>query len=357
MKKHKIFTLLIAVALLLPAIFGVSQVFAANPSFTIGEVTTDVSVTILIKDAPKNREFIVRMGEYDTKAIDGIDAGRFNTGEGGALKATLEIPEALKGRAQISIRMDSVTGGWYYYHWFWNKKDGGTWPAPSTKPVTQPTQSPPATSKPAKIIPSITILSAVESTSVTISASNFPKNTEIKPFLGKMYSRGLKGIELELLTTDENGKLEATLAIPAELANEERVAIRLESQVGTWFAYNWFWNKQGGNVITPPGAIVTTPSPKPDKNAPIIYAINVEAGKEVTIKVENLKPNIDFTILLGKMGTKGEKGTAMGLFNSENYSSTELTVDIPADLANESLIAIRIESPNGYYAYNWFLNK
>ena len=148
MKKHKIFTLLIAVALLLPAIFGVSQVFAANPSFTIGEVTTDVSVTILIKDAPKNREFIVRMGEYDTKAIDGIEAGRFNTGEGGALKATLEIPEALKGRAQISIRMDSVTGGWYYYHWFWNKKDGGTWPAPSTKPVTQPTQSPPATSKP-----------------------------------------------------------------------------------------------------------------------------------------------------------------------------------------------------------------
>ncbi len=102
--------------------FGVGKVFAANPSFTIGEVVTDKTVTILIKDAPKNREFIVRMGEYDTKAINGIEAGRFQTGEGGNLQATIDIPAAFAGRAQIAIRMDSVTGGWYYYNWFWNKK-------------------------------------------------------------------------------------------------------------------------------------------------------------------------------------------------------------------------------------------
>lgn len=367
MKKYKVFTLVIALALLLPAFIGVSKVFAVNPSFTIGEVITDESVTILIKDAPKGREFIVRMGEYDTKGLNGIDVGRFDTGEGGNLKATLPIPAAFKGRAQIAIRFDSVTGGWYYYNWFWNKKDGGTWPAPSTPPASQPTQAPPSTTQPtktpAKNIPTLSIKSAVESKSVTIALSNFPKNAEVIAFLGKMFTRGLKGTEVASFTTNDSGVAEATIDIPAALANEERLAIRIESVRGGWYAYNWFWNKQGGIVATPPSTTTSTPAAPttvtktPDKNAPVLSIAGVEAKKTVTIRIDNLKPNVDFTILMGKKDTMGVKGIASGTFNSQANASVELTVTIPAELAGEEIIAIRIESTRGYYAYNWFINK
>jgi len=43
-----------------------------------------------------------------------------------------------------------------------------------------------------------------------------------------------------MLNSGEGGTLEATFAIPAELAGEQRIAIRLQGEV--YYAYNWFWN-------------------------------------------------------------------------------------------------------------------
>ena len=363
MKKYKAFTLFLCIALLVPALFGVGKVFAANPSFTIGEVVTDKTVTILIKDAPKNREFIVRMGEYDTKAINGIEAGRFQTGEGGNLQATIDIPAAFAGRAQIAIRMDSVTGGWYYYNWFWNKKEGGTWPPPSTTPEptpSSPVTTPQPTKTPPKIVPTITIISAVESQSVTIAITNFPKNAEMRAFMGEMYTKGKDGIPVGDFTTTDAAGTEVTLNIPGALANDERVAIRVESVRGGWYSYNWFWNKQGGRVVTPPSSGTVTPAPtQPGDTSkyPALSIISVDSGKTVTIKADNLPQNTEFTVLLGKMWTRGLNGIPSATFNSGPQTSAELTVDIPASLANESLISIRIQGTNGRYAYNWFINK
>ncbi len=361
MKKHRVFTLLLALALLVPAIFGVSRVFAANPSFTIGDVVANQSVTILIKDAPKNRDFIVRMGEYDTKAINGIEAGQFHTGEGGNLQATIEIPEALKGRAQIAIRMDSLTGGWYYYNWFWNMKEGGTWPEPSqpTKTTPQAPQITPTPNKtPTKVVPLIFIKSAESSKSVTITGINFPKNEEMKAFMGEMFSKGIDGVEVGLFTTSDTGTFEMTFEIPAELVDHERVAIRVASVPYTWYAYNWFWNKAGGIVVTqPPSQAVRPLVTEPAKKHPLISIVQVEAGKTVTIKADNLPANTEFTVLLGKMYTKGLNGIAVATFDSGENTSAQLTVDIPTALATEDLIAIRIQSKSRGFAYNWFSNK
>lgn len=362
MKKHKVFTLLLCVALLLPAFFGASKVFASNPSFTIGEVITDQSVTILVKDAPKNREFIVRMGEYDTKAINGIESGSFQTGEGGDLQATITIPDALKGRAQIAIRMDSVTGGWYYYNWFWNKKEGGTWPAPSTTPQPtpqSPVTTPQPTKTPSKTVPTITIKSAVESQSVTIIITNFPKNAEMKAFMGVMYTQAKKGIEVGTFSTTEAAGTEVSFNIPAELANDERVAIRVESVTGGWYAYNWFWNKEGGRVVNPPATNATPAPNQPKTNTryPAITIVSIESGKTVTIKAENLPLNTDFTVLMNKMWTQGINGVESATFNTQSQTTAELTVNIPASLADEEQIAIRIQAADGTHAYNWFKNK
>jgi hypothetical protein len=57
------------------------------------------------------------------------------------------------------------------------------------------------------------------------------------------------------------------------------------------------------------------------------------------------------------MYTKGLNGIAVATFDSGENTSAQLTVDIPAALANEDLIAIRIQSKSRGFAYNWFLNK
>ena len=350
MRKFRLLAFFLAITLLIPNMMGVSKVFAANLSFTIGEVITDETVTILVKDVPKNLEFIVRIGEYHTKAINGIEAGRFNSGDGGALQATITIPEAFKGRAQLSIRIDSVTGGWFYYNWFWNKTEGGTWPNPPTNITQPPAITPVAT---VTNIPLIFIESVESEQTVTVSGVNFPNNAEMQVLMGKMFTRGENGIVTSLFNTKDDGTFEATFDIPAELCNDERVAIRVESIIGRWYAYNWFWNKEDSNAATS----VTT-APEPGKvTHPLIYIAAVEAGKTVTLNAENLPASTDFTVLIGKMGTKGINGIAVASFNSATNTSAEFTVDIPEELANEVLLAIRIESINRGFAYNWFWNR
>ncbi len=74
----------------------------------------------------------------------------------------------------------------------------------------------------------------------------------MRAFMGEMYTKGKDGIPVGDFTTTDAAGTEVTLNIPPEaLANDERVAIRVESVRGGWYSYNWFWNKQGGRVVTP----------------------------------------------------------------------------------------------------------
>ena len=102
MKKRHILVIVMLLAMLFPAVVGISKVQAAYPSFTISEVKKDESVTILTQDMPKNLDWKVLMGEYNTKGEKGIEAATFNSGAGGSMSATVNIPAALKGRAMIS---------------------------------------------------------------------------------------------------------------------------------------------------------------------------------------------------------------------------------------------------------------
>jgi len=60
------------------------------------------------------------MGKYGTLGIGGVVIGTTNSGTGGAFSATYSIPAELKGETRIAIRLDSTTGGFYSYNWFWN---------------------------------------------------------------------------------------------------------------------------------------------------------------------------------------------------------------------------------------------
>jgi len=121
MKKQKIVGLIVMVALFSSIFAGVSQVQASTyPTFSISEVKTDESVTILTNNMPANKNFNVLMGEIGTKGIDGIIVATLNSDKGGSFLATFPIPEQLKGRAQIAIRLEGTDNPYYAYNWFWN---------------------------------------------------------------------------------------------------------------------------------------------------------------------------------------------------------------------------------------------
>jgi hypothetical protein len=90
------------------------------PSFTITGVAKDSTVTIQTSNFPANDTFNVTMGAFGTLGIGGTSVGSFNSGAGGAMSATFNIPAGLQGFSQIAIRLQSPTSGYYAYNWFWN---------------------------------------------------------------------------------------------------------------------------------------------------------------------------------------------------------------------------------------------
>ena len=91
------------------------------PTIAIASVIKDNTVTITTNNFPMNRTFTVKMGMFGTLAVDGTDVGSLISDNGGTLSATYLIPAELKGQNLIAIRLDSTTGGFYSYNWFWNK--------------------------------------------------------------------------------------------------------------------------------------------------------------------------------------------------------------------------------------------
>ena len=339
MKKQKLVSLIVIAALFVSIFAGVSQVQASTyPTFSISEVKTDESVTILTNNMPANKNFNVLMGEIGTKGINGIVVATLNSDKGGAFIATFAIPEQLKGRAQIAIRLEGTDNPYYAYNWFWNDAKNGTWP--ENYPPAQPPTC-------ACNIPTFSIKDVVKGEDVTITTYNFPKNVEFTVLMGKMWTRGINGIKVATLNSGEGGSFEATFDIPTELATEERIAIRLEG-TGGYYAYNWFWNN---TASIPPAEPVDGYS-----GYPYFFITAVKEDTSVSIKAYNLPKDTDFTVLMGKMWTRGINGIKVTTLNSGEGGTLEATFNIPAELAGEQRIAIRLQG-EVYYAYNWFWNN
>jgi len=167
--------------------------------------------------------------------------------------------------------------------------------------------------------------------------------------MGKMWTMGINGIKVATLNSGEGGSFEATFDIPAELAKEERIAIRLEGP-GGYNAYNWFWNN---TAAVPPA------QPEPGdgySGYPYFFITAVKEDATVSIKAYNLPKDTDFTVLMGKMWTMGINGIEVTTLNSGEGGTLEATFNIPAALAGQERIAIRLQG-QVYYAYNWFWNN
>ena len=209
----------------------VPQYYTGIPTIGIVSVVEDETITLKTYNFPANRDFNVLMGKIGTRGVEGILVETINSKEGGSFTDTFDIPEELKGDAQIAIRLQTADGYFYAYNWFYN--------APSQASTTQT----PGTSTAGYAgIPTFSIVSVAAGDKVTIQTNNFPAGYQFKVTMGEMGTKGVDGIAVTEISSGSGGALTETFEIPAVLASESPIAIRLESTVGGFYAYNWFYN-------------------------------------------------------------------------------------------------------------------
>jgi hypothetical protein len=94
--------------------------YKGYPTFSITAVVKNDTVTIKGTNFPANDKFTVTMGAYGTKGIGGTVVGTTDSGSGGTITVTYDIPASLANSSRIAIRLQSPTSGYYAYNWFYN---------------------------------------------------------------------------------------------------------------------------------------------------------------------------------------------------------------------------------------------
>ncbi len=207
------------------------------------------------------------------------------------------------------------------------------------------------------VIPTIAILSVESDQSVTVQCYNFPANESFQVLMGPYGTLGIGGYDAGQIDTGSGGNFKVTFVIPVAMRGAERIAIRLESPVSGYYAYNWFYNDvnagASGGVAMPAGF-----EPLPPWVIPTIAITGVKADKNVTIRTANYPKHDTFDVYMGPYGSYGIGGIKVGTLDSGNGGTMTATFKIPDALKGSSRIAIRLQSAySGYYSYNWFYNN
>lgn len=208
--------------------------YSGYPTLSIVSVVRDDQVTVQTYNLTPNDIYTVTMGPMGTKGVGGIVVKKVETGSGGAKELTFDIPSALYGSYQISIRMQSPTSGYFAYNWFYNNTTGtgGKPPEPPVDPV------PPGYTG----FPTFKILSVVRDDEVTVQAYNLTPNDEYVVTMGPMGTKGIGGIVVDKVDSGSGGSKQFTFDIPSALKGSYRISIRMQSPKTNYYAYNWFYN-------------------------------------------------------------------------------------------------------------------
>jgi len=357
--------------------YGLTTAYSASqsntiPTISIVSVESGKSVTIKTANFPKNVDFEALIGKYGTLGVGGVKVKTVNSGEGGSLSFTFDIPSTLKDESKLAIRLQSASG-YYAYNWFVNSTTTAT-ALPTATATPKPSGTTIAVPTSAVKIPTFTITTVNVDKDVTIHTANFPANLTFDVRMGLYGTKGVNGTKVTSVSSGAGGALDFTFTIPVEMKGQYRVAIRLESTTGGYYSYNWFYNDTSATptpvktttpsttkTVTPTPTktpvVTKTPAPTTISGYPRFSITAVVKDSSVTISATNFPVNDTFNVLMGAFGTKGVNGTKVTSVTTTGSSFTA-TYTIPDGLKGKSQIAIRLESPtSGFYAYNWFYNS
>lgn len=194
--------------------------------------------------------------------------------------------------------------------------------------------------------PWIEILSVQVDESVKIRAHDFPAGQLFTVRMDVSGNQAINGIVVTVTNTGAGGNFEETYRIPAELHGVQTLSIRLESPQG-YSAYNWFTNNtsSSSNIIPATGII-----------SPAIKIVGVEANKKVTVKATGFPAGQYFSVRVGPFYTFARNYEVVDTVYSGSGGTFEFNANLPGMLKDGEWVAIRLDSPQKYYAYNAFKN-
>ncbi|HMN13198.1 MAG TPA: hypothetical protein PKD55_12825 [Bellilinea sp.] len=217
--------------------------------------------------------------------------------------------------------------------------------------------------------PSISVVAVEQDVSIVLRVENAPANEVFTVLIGKVNTKGLKGVPAGTFESGQGGTMELRVPIPEQMKKQGYLDVRIEGKRG-YYAYNWFQNVTKNSVTATATPVVTvgtsiptvgvqTPVPNktPSKPIPVFDIIRVEKGKEIIIRTKDYPGNVDFTIRMGKGDTRGIDGYVAGTLNSGKGGTFEATIPIPAELKDTLVISVRLDGKGGWYSYNWFVNS
>jgi hypothetical protein len=104
--------------------------------------------------------------------------------------------------------------------------------------------------------------------------------------------------------------------------------------------------------------LLVGPSVAISSTIPTVSITNVVADQSVSLTTYNYPAGQNFVVTMGPMGSTGINGYYVTTINSGAGGSFALNdLPIPPQLKGSYQIAIRLESAQGYYSYNWFYNN
>ena len=341
---RRITTLSLVLILLLSLFLGAAAPLTTNslPYFDILSVSPGNSVTIKCFNFYTGISFYFLMGVNGTNGVGGINVGNTDSSVGEAFEITLEIPYSLRNKSMIDLRVESPDG-YYYYDSFYN--------VPVYTPSTS-TSSTTTTYTYTGYIPTFDITAVTVDTSVAILTHNFPPEQTFTVRMGPYGSYGIGGTIVGTADSGAGGSFTAVYSIPAALKGSSMIAIRMDSPEG-YYSFNYFSNATAATTSTTPVPVV----PATYIGFPYFYISKVVKDSSVTIDGHNFPPGQTFTITMGSYGSYGIGGIVIGTTDSDGGGNLIATYSVPAALAGSSLIAIRMEGTESYYAYNWFYNN
>jgi hypothetical protein len=311
---------------------------AIGAAITVTDVEPGGYVIVQAANLPANEAFDVLMGEYGTMGIDGIEVETVNSGDDGDFVANFDIPLSLQDEVKIAIRYESQDSSLVLYTWFENQAGGSGGAGGATSIYYG--------------IPTFSIVSVTEDEDVTVQTNNFPSNKTFQVLMGEMWTQGVGGTLVTTIDSGEGGTFTKTFDIPDGLKGNYQISIRLQTADNYFYAYNWFYN----NTAT--GTPIGTPASGGYTGYPSFSISSVVADNKVTIQTNNFPADHDFEVLMGKMWTQGVGGISVTTIDSGSGGTFSKTFNIPAALAGEDRIAIRLQATtDGWYAYNWFYNN
>ncbi|NMB58478.1 MAG: hypothetical protein GYA12_04865, partial [Chloroflexi bacterium] len=109
-------------------------------------------------------------------------------------------------------------------------------------------------------------------------------------------------------------------------------------------------------LILAAGFVITPGSSARGKAIPTFNIVSVVKDVSVTIQTSTFPPDKLFTVRMGYGNTDGSGGVVVATTNSGAGGAFQETYLIPDILKGQDVIAIRMDAPGGFYAYNYFRN-